>query len=110
MRIERRQVREARKEEDQRWERVKTQHKAEQAHYQSLLRQDRKARNAEKRAAEERWRAQKEKRREQKRRRDAEDKAWRAQRQKIRKHQEELKSVVVWFAILGIVDNCTRQV
>jgi transposase InsO family protein len=110
LRIERRQEREQRKVEDATWQTMKAQRHAEQAQYQSLSRQERTQKRAEHGAAEERWRAQKQKRRTQKRRRQEEDKAWRAQRQKIREHKEEWKSLVAWFAILVIVDNCTRQV
>lgn len=110
LRIERRQVREQRTLEDEAWNVVKAQHKEEQAQYTACSRKERKKKKAEKRAADERWRAQKHKRREQQRRRTLENKAWRGQRQKIREHKEELKSVVLWFAILVMVDNCTRQV
>ncbi len=110
LRIERRHVREARKVEDQAYQSVKARHKVEHTQFQGLSRQERKARKAERQAADERWRAHREKHRARKRRRNAENNAWRAQRQQIREHKEGLKSVAVWFAILVIVDNCTRQV
>ncbi len=110
LRIERRQVREQRNVEDKAYETVKAQHNAEQSEYQRLSRQERKAKKAAKAAADERWRAHKQQRREQKRRRQKENTIWRAQRQNIREQKEGLKAVVVWFAILVIVDNCTRHV
>ncbi len=110
LRIERRQVREQRKVEDNAYDTVKAQYKAEQAEYQRFSRQERKSKKAAKRAADERWRAHKQQRRERKQQRQKENTTWRAQRQKIREHKEELKTAVVWFAILVIVDNCTRQV
>ena len=91
LRLERRQVREARRFDDETWRSIRARRKVEQRPYQGLSRSERKAKKAERCAAEQRWRAQKEKRRQRKRQRKKEDLAWRAQRQEIREKKGGLK-------------------
>ena len=57
---------------------------------------------------DEQWRQHRQKRQAQLEQRKKEDEQWRGQRKSIRERLAELPIITSWFAILVIIDNCTR--
>ncbi|MEE9365269.1 MAG: integrase core domain-containing protein [Dehalococcoidales bacterium] len=64
---------------------------------------------AERKAQDERWRAQRRQRQATLAQRKQEDEQWRQKRRSLREWLSQLPIVTAWIAILVITDNCTRQ-
>lgn len=109
LRIARRQEREKRRQQEAAWRQLRQERQAQVVQEQAQSRQERQAKRQERRAALARWQAQKQFRQEQLAARKSQDAAWRQERQAIRRELAVLPVVIVWLAILVIVDNATRQ-
>ena len=104
LRIERREIRNRRQQEDAAWQAVR-QHQRRQENELS----QRRARYGERKATQEKRRTVREQRRQLVAQRREEDEAWRQQRQQLRQRMALLPIVTTWIAILVVTDNCTRQ-
>jgi transposase InsO family protein len=104
LRIERREIRQRRQQEDAAWQVVR-QHQRQQEDELS----QRRARYGERKAVHEERRALREQRRQRLAQRQREDEAWRQQRRRLRQQLALLPVVTAWIAILVVTDNCTRQ-
>jgi len=104
LRIERREMRTRRQQEDAAWRVLRQQQRQKD---DDLSR--RRARHGERSAIQEErhvWRAQ---RRHCVAQRQQEDEVWRQQRQQLRQQFASLPVVTAWVAVLVVTDNCTRQ-
>lgn len=104
LRIQRRNTRDQRRQEDAAWKTLRQQHRQE-----NVEMSQRRARYGERKAWKENWQALRKHRRQVLEQRHQEDAAWRQQRQILRTQLAELPIVTTWIAILVITDNCTRQ-
>ncbi len=104
LRIQRRDTRNQRRQEDAAWQVLRQQHRQEDAELSQ-----RRAQNGERKARKENWQALRRHRRQVWEKRCQEDEIWRQQRQRLRAQLAELPIVTDWIAILVITDNCTRQ-
>jgi len=109
LRIARRQEREKRRQQEAAWRQLRQERQAQVVQEQAQSRQERQAKRQKRQAALARWQAQKQVRQEQLAARKSQDAAWRQERQAIRQALAVLPVVIVWLAILVIVDNATRQ-
>jgi transposase InsO family protein len=109
LRIARRQEREKRRQQAAAWRQICPERQAQVAQEKAQSRQERQAKRQERQAALARWQAQKRVRQEQLAEQKIQDAAWRQERQRIRQALAVWPVVVVWMAILVIVDNATRQ-
>lgn len=109
LRLNRRQVRERRKQEDVAWQSLRTRRRAEQEHRQHQYQQGHKLPYGSKKGQEQQWVQLRQQRREQLSQRQNEDDQWRQQRAQLRERASQLPLVSTWIAILVITDNCTRQ-
>lgn len=102
LRDQRRTARQQRAVEDAAWKTLK---KARQAEKQAADEQSRVEREAQKAM----WRALRQQRREASRQRKEADLQWKQERLAIRQELAQLPIVTLWLAILVITDNCSRQ-
>ena len=102
LRVDRRVVRQQRKQEDDAWRAMRTEGKQEEEAQAGPSAAERKAQG-------ERWRVLRRQRREAMARRRQEDTEWRQTRNLIREQLSLWPIVTAWIAILVITDNCTRQ-
>jgi transposase InsO family protein len=104
LRIQRRNTRDQRRQEDAAWKTLRQQHRQEKVELSQ-----RRAGYGERKAWEENWQALRKHRRQLLEQRHQEDAIWRQQRQVLRTQFAGLPIVTTWIAILVITDNCTRQ-
>ena len=104
LRIQRRDTRTRRKQEDIAWKALWQQHRQEEIEFSQ-----RRARYGERKAWYKNWQALRTHRRQVLERRQQADQIWREQRRTLRTQLDELPIVTDWIAILVITDNCTRQ-
>lgn len=109
LKTERYQVRERRKQEDAAWKAFRQQITAKRNAYRQLPKAERQKQLQVGALLEQQWQAAWEQRRASMQRRQQEDATWRAKRQQIRERADAGQSVQAWFALLVIIDNCTRQ-
>lgn len=102
LRIARRQEREKRRQQEAAWRQARQERRAQVAPEKAQSRQERQAALAQ-------WQAQKQLQQEQLAERKSQDAQWRQERQQLRQELAVLPLVIVWIAILVIVDNATRQ-
>lgn len=105
LRMQRRTVREQRQVEDHVWQHVVHTWRALRAAYWGATPRE----YAAYRAAEQQWHRVRVKRQQALARRKVEDATWRAERLAIRTALAEHAPPTAWYAILIVVDNCTRQ-
>ena len=101
LRVERRKVRQRRKQEDEAWREIRTKRKQEKESTGQSA--------AERKSQDEHWRVLRQQRRETMAHRKEEDANWRQKRNLIREQLSLLPIITAWIAILVITDNCTRQ-
>ncbi len=104
LRVQRRDIRTQRKQEDAAWQALRQQHRQEEFEF-SL----RRARHGERKAWKENWQALRQQRRQTWQHRAQEDAVWWQQRLLLRAQLAKLPVVTAWIAILVITDNCTRK-
>jgi transposase InsO family protein len=104
LRVERRDLRIRRRQEDTAWKTLRQQHCQEEIEFSQ-----RRAEYGERKAWKKNWQALRENHRQILEHRRQEDQVWRQQRQMLRAQLAELPIVMAWIAILVITDNCTRQ-
>jgi len=104
LRIQRRDTRSQRKQEDIAWKTLRQQHRHEEIEFSRQ-----RARYGERKAWNKNWQALRTHRRQVLEQRHQEDQVWRAQRHMLRAQLAELPIVTDWIATLVITDNCTRQ-
>jgi transposase InsO family protein len=104
LRIERRNTRDQRCQEDAAWKTLRQQHRQEQV---GISHQ--RVRYGERKAWKANWQALRQHRRQIMEQRQQEDEVWRKKRQILRTQLAELPVVTTWIAILVMTDNCTRQ-
>ncbi len=109
LRSQRRQVRECRRQEDQAWQQLKAQHRAQQVAQKQRQSNGVKAAWGSQKAQTELWHQLRQQRRSQLAQRQQEDQPWRQQRHHLRQQALALPGVTSWMAILVMTDNCTRQ-
>jgi hypothetical protein len=99
---QRRTVRQQRRVEDEAWNALKQERRAQREVASDYSPAERKARDS-------RWRSIRQQRTETLFERKAADEMWRQKRLAIRQRWSRLPIVTAWIAILVITDNCTRQ-
>jgi transposase InsO family protein len=104
LRIERRQTRNQRRQEDAAGKTLRQQHRQERAEMSQ-----RRVRYGERKAWKAHWQALRQQRRQIMAQRQQEDQVWRKERQILRAQLAELPIVTTWIAVLVMTDNCTRQ-
>jgi len=104
LRIQRRDTRSQRKQEDIAWKTLRQQHRQEEIEFTK-----RRALYGERKAWNKNWQALRTHRRQVLEQRHQEDQVWREQRHLLHTQLAELPIVTDWIAILVITDNCTRQ-
>ncbi|MBL7164422.1 MAG: transposase [Anaerolineales bacterium] len=104
LRIQRRDARSQRKQEDIAWKTLRQQHRHEEIEFSQQ-----RARYGERKVWHKNWQALRTHRRQVLEQRHQEDQVWREQRHILRTQLAELPIVTDWIAILVITDNCTRQ-
>jgi transposase InsO family protein len=104
LRIQRRDTRSQRKQEDIAWKTLRQQHRHEEIEFSQ-----RRARYGERKAWKKTWQALRANHRQVLEQRHQKDEVWRQQRHMLRTQLAELPIVTNWIAILVITDNCTRQ-
>lgn len=109
LKTERHQVRERRKQEDVAWKAWRQQITAQRKAYRQLPKAQRQKQHQLGALLEQQWQAAWEQRRASMQLREQEDAAWRAKRQQIRERANPGQRVQAWYALLVIIDNCTRQ-
>ena len=104
LRIQRRNTRDQRCQEDAAWKTLRQQHRQERVEMsqQRVRYGERKAWNAH-------WQALRKHRRQIMEQRQQEDEVWRKKRHTLRTQLAELPIVTNWIAVLVMTDNCTRQ-
>lgn len=109
LRLKRSHIRECRRQQDQAWQLLKAERRAQQL---ARKRQRQAGHNlawGSKKAQDELWRQLRQLRRAQLAQRKQEDQLWRQQRQTLRQQTAQLPGGSAWIAILVVTDNCTRQ-
>jgi len=113
LRIERRRKRARRRQEDSQWRAKRKSRKTAKEARHNLSRAERRAQREAWQAEKAKWQAEKAERSKQLQARIAEDAAWRGERQEIKASEAQLDGKIpaaaMWYAILVVVDNCTRQ-
>jgi len=104
LRIQRRNARDQRCQEDAAWQTLRQQHRQERV---EMLQQ--RVRYGERKAWKVNWQALRKHRHQVLAQRQQEDEVWRQQRQVLRTQLAELPIVTTWIAVLVMTDNCTRQ-
>jgi transposase InsO family protein len=109
LKTERYQVRARRKQEDAAWKVFREQITAKRNAYRQLPKAERQKQLQVGALLEQQWQAAWEQRRASMQLRQQQDAEWRAKRQQIRERANAGQGVQAWFALLVIIDNCTRQ-
>ena len=110
LRLQRRQVREQRQQEDQAWQQLQVHRRAQaEAREKDQPQGQRRPPWGHKKAQAEHWRQLRQQRNATREQRQQEDDLWRQQRQALRQQALALPLVSTWIAILVMTDNCTRQ-
>jgi transposase InsO family protein len=109
LREERYQVREQRKQEDRLWRAYRKQYKARQSDFQALPEAERLRQTPSYELLRQEWCIAWDQRQQNLRKREIENLAWQAQRKQLRERSGWDPHTNIWFAILVITDNCTRQ-
>lgn len=109
LKTERYQVRESRKQEDAAWKAFRQQITVKRNAYRQLPKADRQKQLQVGVLLEQQWQAAWQQRRASMQLRQQQDVEWRAKRQQIRERANAGQGVQAWFALLVIIDNCTRQ-
>jgi transposase InsO family protein len=104
LRIQRRNLRDQRRQEDAAWKTLRQQHRQER-----IEMSQRRVGYGERKAWKANWQALRQHRHQVLEQRQQEDETWRQQRQKLRAQLVELPIVTTWIAVLVMTDNCTRQ-
>lgn len=104
LRIERRNTRDQRRQEDAAWKTLRHQHRQERAEMSQQ-----RVRYGERKAWKVNWQALRQHHRQIMEQRQQENQVWRKKRQILRIQLAELPIVRTWIAILVMTDNCTRQ-
>ncbi len=108
LRDSRRKVRGQRKSEDTVYESEKKEYNEAKQQYKKLTRKEKESNEAYMQKKKHEWERNKKWRQQRKQKREEEDKLWREQRKKINEKKSKLP-ITTWFAILIIIDNCTRK-
>jgi transposase InsO family protein len=108
LRMQRRHVREQRKQEDAAWRVLRAQQRQHRTRPQApeAVACGHRRPTPDQQAH---WRALRAQRRQQREERTREDAAWREARQAVREQAQGSALITAWIAILVITDNCTRQ-
>jgi transposase InsO family protein len=109
LKVERRQMREHRAQEDSTWRSERAERRRQQEVRESQRIAGVKLPHGSKKARDEVWRYKRQRRRQQLAQRRQEDEQWRQQRREIREQLQRTRVITAWIAILLITDNCTRQ-
>lgn len=104
LRIQRRNTRDQRGQEDTAWQTLRQQHRQER-----IEMSQRRVCYGERKAWKANWQALRQHRHQVLEQRQQEDETWRQQRQKLRTQLADLPIVTIWIAVLVMTDNCTRQ-
>lgn len=104
----RKQIRAQRKLEDTAYKSVKKEYSEATQQDKKLTRKEKVANEAYMKDRKIEWETTKKLRQERKQRREEENKLWREERNNINEKKSKLP-VTTWFAILIIIDNCTRK-
>jgi transposase InsO family protein len=102
-------LREQRKQEDSVWRAFRKQYKAKQSAFQALPKAERLYQAPSQEMLKQQWKIAWEQRCESLKMRETENLAWRAQRKQLRERGGWDPNTQMWFAILVLTDNCTRQ-
>jgi len=108
LRKDRRETRAQRKTENTTYESVKEEYNKVKQEHKKLTRKEKEANQAYMDRKKQEWEINKKWHQTRKQKRGEENKLWRKQRSKINEQKAQLP-VTTWFAILIIVDNCTRK-
>jgi transposase InsO family protein len=109
LKVERRQVRKHRSQEDSAWQGRRAERQRQQEARESQRIAGIKLPHGSKKARDEAWRHKRQRRRQQLAQRKQEDEQWRQRRREIRERLQRTRVITAWIAILLITDNCTRQ-
>jgi transposase InsO family protein len=109
LREERYHLREQRKQEDRVWRAYRKQYKARQAAFQALPKAERLYPAPSQEMSQQQWQIAWEQRCETLKMRERENLVWRTQRKQLRERGGWKPNMQIWFAILVLTDNCTRQ-
>jgi transposase InsO family protein len=109
LKVERRQVRKHRSQEDSAWQGRRAERRRQQEARESQRIAGIKLPHGSKKARDEAWRRKRQRRRQQLAQRKQEDEQWRQRRREIRERLQRTRVITAWIAILLITDNCTRQ-
>ncbi len=113
VRARRRRLRLVRQQADAVWRDQRQAHRKAKEARRSVPRATQEKQRAAWEAHQTQWQAVRAERRAQQQQRRAEDEAWRQARQALRSRRAELamvtSPVTIWWAILVVVDNCTRR-
>jgi transposase InsO family protein len=110
LRLQRRQLRERRQQEDQAWQQLQVQRRDQQQQAREKDQQPGERRPwGHRKAQDEQWRQLRQQRNATLQQRKQEDDLWRQHRQALRQQALSLPLVSTWIAILVMTDNCTRQ-
>lgn len=109
LRLQRRQIRVCRHQEDLAWQHLKHQRRLQQQARRKQRHNGYRAPWGSLKAEDELWCQLRQQHRAQIEQRKQEDQLWRQQRQALRQQADQLPLTTTWIAILVITDNCTRQ-
>jgi transposase InsO family protein len=109
LRLQRRQLRERRQQEDQAWQQLRAQRRTQPEAREKDQQQGPRRPWGHKKAQDEQWQQLRQQRNATLQQRKQEDDLWRQQRQALRQQALSLPLVSTWIAILVMTDNCTRQ-
>jgi transposase InsO family protein len=109
LKVERRQVREQRSQEDSAWQSQRAARRRQQEASAFQRTAGSKPPHGSKKAKDDVWRHKRQRRRQQLAQRKREDEQWRQRRREIREQLQRTRVITAWIAILLITDNCTRQ-
>lgn len=109
LKVERRQMREHRSQEDSAWQNQQAERRRQQETRKNHRIAGIKLPHGSKKVRDEAWRQKRQRRRQQLAQRKQEDEQWRQRRHEIRERLQRTRVITAWIAILLITDNCTRQ-
>ena len=109
LKVERRQVRKHRSQEDSAWQGRRAERRRQQEARESQRIAGIKLPHGSKKVRDEAWQYKRQRRRQQLAKRKQEDEQWRQRRREIRERLQRTRVTTAWIAILLITDNCTRQ-
>jgi len=109
LREERYHLRERRKQEDSVWRAFRKQYKAQHSVFQALSKAERLRQTPFQEMLKQQWQIAWQQRCESLKMRRIENLAWQAQRKQLRERGGWDPNAQIWFAVLVLTDNCTRQ-